>query len=217
MIRFLYAQGFGGLTGLLQIIAIHAMVNIDSEIDKESIVPQNLETALILVSQIVAECWIAVLTPIDGYHIQVWIQSQLFIWLFTTQQYIDNKIKQVYDFLTLIVLAYQIINLFDRAFSQDTSILNVENLIPIAIILLVLLIITLMNGLGAGDLLIYTALQVHYITYAVSPWFIMIVSILIGQVLFILQNILDVIRKKDIGKQRPFTMFLQIAAIFTFA
>lgn len=193
------------------------MLKIDKDID---IKPKSWEILVMLLTQIAAECWIAVLTPMDMSHVQVWVQSQIFIILFEVQQFVDNKIQQIYDILTEIVIGYTIINLIDTYLnfkSQGIQLITVDKIVPILVILLVLMFITAKRGLGAGDFLIYIALQIHYLTYQDNPWFIMAISLFIGEALFLIFNALDSIINKDMHKHRPFTVFLQIAAIFTFA
>lgn len=213
MLRFEKAQLIGLIVGFIQLIILNIMLKLDDEVNLKL----NLKDKLIIViTQITAECWIAILTPMDGWHLGLWIQQQLFIVLFEIQSYIDNKIKLIYDFLTYIVIAYQVINLLDFQTKLQYSIISIDRVAPLLFLMILLLILTAKRGLGEGDFLIYIALAIHYLTYADNPWFTMAIGIMLGQMMFLAAGAVDALLKKQIDKHRPFTMYLQIAQVFTF-
>lgn len=218
MIRFAYATFYGIVVQIVQVILIEALFKVDNDVNERC---TKLDKAIIVVQSILAECWIAILTPMDAYHLSIWIQSQLFIVLFEVQSCVDNKIKQVYDLLSYIMIAYAALNMtvfhFSELYDRGNIIIQAERVVPVILILILIQIITAFNGIGKGDTLIYIALGIHYITYADIPWFVMIIGFFISCQLFTLSNAIDGIRNKNIQKHKPFTMFISIAAVFTFA
>ena len=218
MLRFVYATFFGVIVAIIQIIITKAMLKLDNEVNEQC---TNLDMIVMLISAILAECWIAMLTPMDVQHVSVWIQSQLFITLFEIQSCIDNKIKQVYDLLTYVVITYQAINLlvcnFKEVGAGGSPLIQAERIIPVIVILQLIATITASNGIGKGDTFIYVALGIHYITYADIPWFTMTIGLFISCALFTLSNAIDGLRHKKMQEHKPFTMFIQIASVFTFA
>lgn len=221
MIRFLYASIFGIIVSLIQITILKILIKNDTDLRSKVKRIQKLETIIIFICQIAQECWMAILTPIKGDSLWTWASTQIFLILFIVQSYVDNKIKQVYDFLTTGVIIFESLGLIDRyllgVYNQDFSI-ETFNIIPVFAILALLAIMTAFKALGAGDFLIYIALALHYVQFQEIPWFQFLVSILIGQGIFLAYNLVELlIFRKDFKENKPFTMFLQIAAVLQFA
>lgn len=218
MLRFAYATVFGIIVAIISIIVTKAMLKIDDEINEQC---TNLDMIVIVITSIVAECWLAILTPMDAYHLSVWIQSSLFIALFEIQSCVDNKIKQVYDLLTYVILIHQIIALLMRNASEyyagQSCLITSERVVPTVVILAIIVMITAFNGIGRGDTLIYIALGIYYINYADIPWFSLTINLFISCALFTLNNAIDGLRHRKLQEHKPFTMFIQIASVFTFA
>lgn len=70
MLRFAYATIFGVVVAFISIIVTKAMLKIDDEINEKC---TNLDMLVMILTSILAECWIAMLTPMDDYHLSVWI------------------------------------------------------------------------------------------------------------------------------------------------
>lgn len=218
MLRFAYATIFGIIVAIISIVVTKAMIKIDEEVNVKC---TSLDMIVITLTAVIAECWIAMLTPMNEYHLSIWIQSQLFIVLFEVQSCIDNKIKQVYDLLTYIVLVHQLISLLMRNISETSTrqnpLITPERVVPVLVILVIIAVITAFNGIGRGDTVIYIALGIYYINYADMPWFTLTINLFISCALFALSNAIDGMRHKKLQEHKPFTMFIQIASVFTFA
>lgn len=221
MIRFAYSSIYGAIVGLIAIALLEILIKHDEDLHKKVKNLQKTSKALIIVQQIAQECWIATLTPIDLEHSQLWIQQQIFIVILLVQQYVDNKIKQIYDILSIVLIIFQGLTFLDRYASEmfkGNNLISSDKLIPMLIILQLLAIMTVFKGLGAGDFLLYVALAMHYMQFSIIPWFQFLISIILGQFIFLVYNVIEaVIFKKSFKENKPFTMFLQIAAIISFA
>ena len=219
--RFLYSQLNGIIVALIQIIILKLLIFYDNDLNETVKKLQKIDIACILVQAVASESWIAILTPMNKDNNWLWVQIHMFIVLFIVQSFVDNKIKQIYDILTLQVICFQAITCIDQYLhnlnENGDGGISLYNIAPIAVILGILGVITVFKGLGAGDFLIYVALAIHYLTFQVEPWFLFIISILIGQSLFMVYTAIEaLINKKNIKVNKPFTMFLQIAAVICF-
>lgn len=222
MLRFIYSQIYGMAVAFIQILLIEILIYYDKDLSDVVKKLQKVDVIVIIIQALAAESWVAILTPMDSSHTWLWLQTHLFIVLFIVQSFVDNKIKQIYDILTIQVICFQIVTAIDQnlqnVYAKGENMLSVDRIFPILIVVGILGLITIFNGLGAGDFLIYIALAIHYTTFQLEPWFIFTVSILIGQCLFMVYTTIEsIILKKDFRNNKPFTMFLQIAAIISFA
>lgn len=70
MLRFAYATIFGIIVAIISIVVTKAMIKIDEEVNVKC---TSLDMIVITLTAIIAECWIAMLTPMNEYHLSIWI------------------------------------------------------------------------------------------------------------------------------------------------
>lgn len=119
--------------------------------------------------------------------------------------YTDQKTKLVYNFCSEVIVVLEIALIL----LKGTNI----NIITTSVMLLplVMLIISLLGGLGMGDVFIYTALALYSITSKEFPFFSLTYIIILANIMFIIVGIIYKIVTMNKNRKLPLTIYIAIS------
>jgi len=119
--------------------------------------------------------------------------------------YTDQKTQLLYNICSVIQFIYQIAILI----IYRHGIGNYE--LFIFIVPAIFFIVSLLGGIGMGDVLIYFVLAVFSLNFKSTPIFFLIYIILFANVVFIITSIIYKIITKDKKKHLPLTIYIAIS------
>lgn len=119
--------------------------------------------------------------------------------------YTDQKTKLVYNFCSEVVIVLEIALIL----LNDTNI----NILTTSVMILplVMLVISLLGGLGMGDVCIYTALALYSITSKEFPFFSLTYIIILANIMFIIVGIIYKIVTRNKDRKLPLTIYIAIS------
>lgn len=119
--------------------------------------------------------------------------------------YTDQKTKLVYNFCSEVVIVLEIALIL----LNDTNI----NILTTSVMILplVMLVISLLGGLGIGDVCIYTALALYSITSKEFPFFSLTYIIILANIMFIIVGIIYKIATRNKDRKLPLTIYIAIS------
>lgn len=119
--------------------------------------------------------------------------------------YTDQKTKLVYNFCSEVVIVLEIALIL----LSDTNI----NILTTSVMILplVMLVISLLGGLGMGDVFIYTALALYSVTSKEFPFFSLTYIIILANIMFIIVGIIYKIVTRNKNRKLPLTIYIAIS------
>lgn len=119
--------------------------------------------------------------------------------------YTDQKTKLVYNFCSEVVIVLEITLILLS--NTNINILTTS----VMILPLVMLVISLLGGLGMGDVFIYTALALYSVTSKEFPFFSLTYIIILANIMFIIVGIIYKIVTRNKNRKLPLTIYIAIS------
>ena len=135
----------------------------------------------------------------------------LFIYL-TFQSYFDQKIKNVYSTISILMIPIEIIYVTYIMIGGYNKIYGFYTL-AVLIAPIILWVISLFRGIGFGDVLIYLVIAIYYIGAKQQPVISMLLNIIATNITFIVTSIIIKMGKFGKKKHKPLTMYIAITTI----
>lgn len=184
---------------ILSIVSI-LLIIIFEKIDKELNIKFNKKDLLIILIISISGGFIISTFVGNIVHVSFLMAYLIF------ESYTDQKTKLVYTSVSSLVIVIEFIIFIHRCLMSAFSFEYYIFLIP-----LVLFIISRFNGIGIGDVYIYTALCVFYVNTKDFEFISMIFNILLTNIMFLIVTLIKKIVTKDKYKNYPLTLFITIS------
>lgn len=207
----------GILVGIATMVCIIQMVKIFESIDDEVNTTINKrDKAIIIILSSLYGILSAIFIWKNQYNIikniiELLNISILFIYL-TFQSYFDQKIKNVYSMVSILMIPIEIIYVAYIIIGGYNKIYGLYTL-AVLIAPLILWVISWFRGIGFGDVLIYLVIAIYYIGAKQQPVISMLLNIIITNTVFILVSLISSVGKIGKNKHKPLTMYIAITTI----